>query len=95
MSANQRTIAATLNAAAVRGMYYDKLPPKEPTLLELAEHAIIARALFNAADVDGIGDWSAANSADYEASRAFNDALCDQTGIPPHVWRKLAGRIMP
>ena len=64
----------------------EMMAERRPTLLALAHAKIVYQEILrDCSDAH----WDAANSAEFEASKAFKDALIANTGIPENVWLSL------
>jgi hypothetical protein len=72
--------------ACLRGAFADLIPAHRPTLLDLANRMLVAQDIMREASDK---DWNAASDAEFDATKAFKDALTHGTGIPMLVWERL------
>lgn len=88
-----RGIDAVYNALAQQpGLYFDKLPPFKPTLLQLATRAALAQRDFDRVASGQIAaNFGEAEQEEREAAEAFFAALEQETGIDRIMFAKLGG----
>jgi hypothetical protein len=81
-----------MGAPALRGFYFDKLPPVKPTLLQLATRAALAQRDFDRVASGQIAaNFGEAEQEEREAAEAFFAALEQETGIDRIMFAKLGG----
>lgn len=75
------------------GLYADKLPPRAPTLTDLANRLIASHNAARDVVRSGLDDTSdiTAWDAEYDAREAFLAAFEDRTGITRHTLALLGG----